>query len=141
MQRRLPCGRGLRCSAPAPVSLLACRAHTTTPGKVRVHVTKRVGKHSSVDAPAGVSLMHALRDIAKLDVEGTCEGGMVCGTCHVKLSPASFRRTDALSEREEDVLAKALDVQDTSRLACQVRLTPELDGLEVELPSYGANSV
>lgn len=84
----------------------------------------------------GLTLMEVLRDVAKLGVAGSCNGKMECGTCHVYLSEASFAKAPAASEREEDLLAKALDVRETSRLACQVELTEELDGLEVELPDY-----
>lgn len=83
-----------------------------------------------------MSLMHALRDVAKLGVAGSCNGSMECGTCHVYLSETSFAKAADASEREEDLLAKSLDVRETSRLSCQVVLTEELDGLEVELPRY-----
>ncbi|CAG9579429.1 ferredoxin, 2fe-2s-like protein [Leishmania major strain Friedlin] len=135
MHRRFILGHVLpRCMlALAPLS--ASRALSSAPGKVELRVKKRDGTHCHVYVPVGISLMHALRDVSKMDVEGTCNGAMVCATCHVKLSAASFKKIEGPSEVEEDVLARALDVEETSRLACQVDLTPELDGLEVELPS------
>ncbi|GET91256.1 adrenodoxin-like protein [Leishmania tarentolae] len=114
----------------------AARELSSVPGKIELLVKKRDGTQCRVRVPVGISLMHALRDVANMDVAGTCNGAMMCATCHVKLSAASFRKTEGPSEEEEDVLAKALDVQETSRLACQVKLTPELDGVEVELPPY-----
>ncbi|CAM42699.2 ferredoxin, 2fe-2s-like protein [Leishmania braziliensis MHOM/BR/75/M2904] len=134
-RRLLPGPPRPRCMA-APMPLSTSRAPKSTAGRVQVHVKKRDGTHCDVEVPVGLSLMQALRDVARLDVEGTCNGEMVCATCHVRLSATSFKRVAGPSEEEEDVLAKALDVKETSRLACQVDLTPEVDGLEVELPPY-----
>ncbi|KAK7201517.1 ferredoxin, 2fe-2s-like protein [Novymonas esmeraldas] len=126
----------LLCGVATSAPLAASHALYSTPGKIKVHVKKRDGSRCDIDVPVGISLMQALRDVARLDVEGTCDGEMVCATCHVYLSETSFAKLEGPSEDEEDVLAKALDVKDNSRLACQVDLTPELDGLEVELPSH-----
>lgn len=131
-------------SLTASAALFSSQAFYATPGKVKVHVTLRDGSRRDVDVPAGLSLMQALRDVAKLDVAGTCDGEMECCTCHVYLSASSFEKAGEPSEEEEDLLDKALDARDTSRLSCQVDLTQELDGLEVELPqsrSEGDNNV
>jgi 2Fe-2S ferredoxin len=37
---------------------------------------------------------------------------------------------------EEDMLDFAFDVRPTSRLSCQIRLKPELDGLTVRIPEH-----
>jgi ferredoxin-2, mitochondrial len=120
-------------------ALSSSTAYYSTPGKVKMHVKTRDGTHRDVYAPVGMSLMEVLRDIAKLDVAGSCDGRMECGTCHVYLSDASLEKVSAASEREEDLLAKVLEVRETSRLSCQVVLTAELDGLEVELPNYSSD--
>ena len=36
---------------------------------------------------------------------------------------------------EEDMLDLAVDLQPTSRLGCQIEVTPELDGLIVNIPN------
>jgi 2Fe-2S ferredoxin len=38
-----------------------------------------------------------------------------------------------MSDDEEAMLSEAFDVQDNSRLGCQIQITPEMEGLEVEL--------
>jgi 2Fe-2S ferredoxin len=38
-----------------------------------------------------------------------------------------------MSDDEDAMLAEAFNVRDNSRLGCQIHMTPELDGLEVEL--------
>ncbi|KPA74457.1 putative mitochondrial adrenodoxin-like protein,ferredoxin, 2fe-2s-like protein [Leptomonas pyrrhocoris] len=105
-----------------------------TPGRIKVHVKKRDGTHCDVDVPVGISLMQALRDVAKLEVAGTCDGEMECCTYHVYLLASSFAKAGEPSEAEQDLLDKAPDVRETSRLSCCVDLASDLDGIEVELP-------
>jgi ferredoxin len=132
MRRRLCCAL---CSIVGIVG--ASHAFYSTPGKVKVHVTTRDGTVCDFDAPEGVSLMQALRDVAKLDVLGTCDGELECCTCHVYLSKSSFTTAGEPSEDEQDLLDTAPDARANSRLSCQVDLTPELDGIDVGLPSSG----
>ncbi len=70
-----------------------------------------------------------------VNLEGACEGGMACSTCHVIVNEDWFARLDAASEEEEDMLDLAADLKPTSRLGCQILLTDVLDGLVVSLPS------
>lgn len=70
-----------------------------------------------------------------MPLEGTCEGQMACSTCHVIVAAADFARLPRASEEEEDMLDLAVGAGRTSRLSCQIVLTPELDGLTVSLPS------
>jgi ferredoxin len=69
-----------------------------------------------------------------LPLEGTCEGQMACSTCHVIVAPEWFDRLPRASEEEEDMLDLAAGACRTSRLACQIELTPDLDGLSVRVP-------
>ena len=69
-----------------------------------------------------------------IDIEGACGGSMACATCHVHVAEAWFDRLDPPSGEEEDMLDFAADLQWNSRLGCQIRLRPDLDGLVVELP-------
>ena len=89
---------------------------------------------TDVEANPGDSLL----DVAQahlMPLEGTCEGQMACSTCHVIVSAADFDRLPRASEEEEDMLDLAVGATRTSRLSCQIVLTPELDGLTVSLPS------
>ncbi|AJP71982.1 2Fe-2S iron-sulfur cluster-binding protein [Sphingomonas hengshuiensis] len=67
-------------------------------------------------------------------LEGTCEGQMSCSTCHVIVADEDFERLPRASEEEEDMLDLAVGATRTSRLACQILLTPDLDGLTVRMP-------
>ena len=74
------------------------------------------------------------QDLATQPLEGTCEGQMACSTCHVIVSADDFARLPPAVEEEEDMLDLAAGATRTSRLACQIVLTPALDGLTVRMP-------
>ncbi|MBW6525603.1 2Fe-2S iron-sulfur cluster binding domain-containing protein [Sphingomonas sp. RHCKR7] len=78
-----------------------------------------------------------LLDVARRDgqpLEGTCNGELACATCHVIVAAEDFDRLPPASEEEEDMLDLAPGARRTSRLACQIVLTPALDKLSVCLP-------
>ncbi len=89
---------------------------------------------SRVSCQPGVSLMEALRG-AGHPIEAACGGSLACATCHVILSDGDFAKVGEASEDEEDMLDQAFGVTRTSRLACQIMLTPELSPLRVRLPN------
>lgn len=72
-------------------------------------------------------------------LEGTCEGQMACSTCHVIVDADDFEKLPEATEMEEDMLDLAAGARRTSRLACQITLTQELDGLTVHIPSESRN--
>lgn len=87
-----------------------------------------------VEAEEGLRLL----EVAQADgqpLEGTCEGQMACSTCHVLIAPEDFARLPRASEEEEDMLDLAVGANRYSRLACQIILAPELDGITVRMPS------
>ena len=67
-------------------------------------------------------------------LEGTCEGQMACSTCHIIVAAEDFDRLPPATEEEEDMLDLALGATRTSRLACQIVLNDDLDGLTVKMP-------
>jgi ferredoxin len=99
---------------------------------IRVNFIGRDGTRS-VDAADGARLL----DVAQADgqpLEGTCDGDMACATCHVVIDPADFDRLPPAREEEEELLDLAHNATRTSRLACQIRLTPDLGALTVRIP-------
>ena len=76
---------------------------------------------------------------AREPLEGACEGVMACSTCHVIVADKDFGRLPQASEEEEDLLDLAAHACRTSRLACQIILTDELDELAVTIPPAARN--
>ncbi|NQV48089.1 MAG: 2Fe-2S iron-sulfur cluster binding domain-containing protein [Rhodospirillaceae bacterium] len=96
------------------------------------------GTRKEVDAPEGLSVMEIAHK-NDIDLEGACEGALACSTCHVIVSDDWFGKLDEATEEEEDMLDLAFGLTHTSRLGCQIKITPELDGLTVTLPSSTRN--
>jgi ferredoxin len=69
-----------------------------------------------------------------MPLEGTCEAQMACSTCHVVIANDWFDKLPPAVEDEEDMLDLAAGASRTSRLACQIILSDELDGLQVRIP-------
>lgn len=123
---------------------------------VKLHVKTGEEKNDQehiFESPVGVTLLQAVRDIGKLDIEAACDGTCACSTCHVILSPDSYRTilesnseacgtfestletgvNNEISEEEMDMLDLAPSLCETSRLACQVLLTEKLEGKDIFL--------
>ena len=93
---------------------------------------------AEVEAPAGTRLLD-LAQAHDQPLEGACEGAMACSTCHVLIAAADFARLPAPIDAEEDMLDFAYGVSRTSRLACQIWLTADLETLEVRMPPGSLN--
>jgi ferredoxin len=84
-----------------------------------------------------------LLDIAQandLEMEGACGGSCACSTCHVIVEAEDyFDKMPEPEDDENDMLDLAFGLTETSRLGCQVKMTKELNGLIVRLPSMTRN--
>jgi 2Fe-2S ferredoxin len=92
-----------------------------------------------VEAPLGLSVLE-IAHRNSVDIEGACEGSLACSTCHVIVDGAWFGKLAKPTEDEEDMLDLAFDLQETSRLGCQLIMTDALDGLVVKLPAGSRNA-
>jgi 2Fe-2S ferredoxin len=98
------------------------------------------GVKTNIDARSGISILE-IAQLNGIDVEGACEGGMACSTCHLIVDPDWFDRLEAASEEEEDMLDLAFGLTRTSRLGCQITLTENLDGIIFSLPNETNNLI
>lgn len=99
----------------------------------KITFIEKNGTPREVDAPLGLSVMEISHKHG-IDIEGACGGCLACATCHVIVHPDWIDRLPEKKEEEEDMLDLAFDLRKTSRLCCQILMTPELDGLIVALP-------
>jgi len=92
------------------------------------------GNRSEVDAKVGYSLMEAavINDVDGIDAD--CGGACACATCHVYLSSEWSEKVGPASELELEMLEVAEEVKPNSRLSCQVKITDQMDGMEVHTP-------
>ena len=92
------------------------------------------GARHEVEAQNGMSVMEAAIKNMVPGIDADCGGACACATCHVFVGPEWRERTGERSEMEEDMLDFAYDVQESSRLSCQIKVRDELDGLTVKVP-------
>ena len=105
---------------------------------MRMTFVEKDGTRREVEAPEGLSVLE-IAHRNKIDLEGACEGSLACSTCHVIVDPAWYGKLAEAMEEEEDMLDLAFGLTRTSRLGCQIIITPELDGLVVTLPAATRN--
>jgi ferredoxin len=104
--------------------------------KVTVHFKRPNGEVLTGTGKVGENLLDVVvNNNLDLDGFGACEGTLACSTCHLILKQEDY---DSLknppTDEELDMLDLAYGLTDTSRLGCQVFLTKDLDGLEVDVP-------
>lgn len=92
------------------------------------------GTRREVEAPLGHTVLEIAHDNGIDALEGTCGGSMACSTCHVVVEEPYFSCLGSPSEEEDEILDLAFGLERTSRLGCQIVITPDLDGLTVRLP-------
>ena len=95
---------------------------------------QRDGTDRSIDLGIGYSIMEGAVRNNMPGVDAECGGNCACATCHVYVDPAWTERVGEASMLEDSMLVLARDRRPNSRLSCQIRMTAELDGLQVEIP-------
>lgn len=101
-------------------------------------IEAKTGDRIAVACQTGKSVLDAALD-ANVDIEGACGGELACSTCHVILTKTLFDKLPSKTEEEEDMLDLAWGVSETSRLCCQIRICPLLEGAEFTVPSETNN--
>ena len=101
------------------------------------YITYNDEKHT-VEVQNGLTVMEGAvqNDIPGIDAD--CGGGMACATCHVYVKDVWFNKIPKKEDGEDDMLDMAFEPKTNSRLSCQIIVSDELDGLEVNIPSKQA---
>ena len=102
---------------------------------ITLKITDREGTTHEVQAPTdmAMNLMEVVRsyELAPEGTIGICGGMAMCASCQCYVK--SNHKLPEMTDDEDMMLAEAFHVEDNSRLGCQIQMTPEMDGLEVEL--------
>ncbi|GAB5387802.1 MAG: 2Fe-2S iron-sulfur cluster-binding protein [Alphaproteobacteria bacterium] len=99
---------------------------------VTIHVTDLTGETHDLQAPTGWRVMEVIRDY-DLPIKAECGGACSCATCHVYVDEDWFDKLSPATDEEMDMLDEAFDVEDNSRLSCQILTSEDLDGLKVTI--------
>jgi 2Fe-2S ferredoxin len=92
------------------------------------------GEARTVEVAVGLSVMEGSIRNNLPGIDADCGGACACATCHVFVDPAWRERTGTRSAIEDSMLEFAEGVEEGSRLSCQIKVTPDLDGLVVRTP-------
>ena len=102
---------------------------------INIKITDREGVTHEVQAPTdmNMNLMEVIRsyELAPEGTVGICGGMAMCASCQCYVK--SDHELPEMTDDEDAMLAEAFYVENNSRLGCQIHITPELEGLEVEM--------
>ena len=94
------------------------------------------GSTITAEVREGQNLMESAVAANVPRVIGECGGSLSCATCHVYVAPDWAAKTSDVGEFEDAMLDVAeAERQPTSRLSCQIKMSPALDGLTLIVPA------
>jgi ferredoxin len=105
---------------------------------ISIKITDRKGLTHEVKVPTdmGLNVMQVVQayELEPFGTVGMCGGKLMCPTCQCYVG----NDIDLPKKREEELntLSRLLHVKENSRLSCQISVTKELEGLEIELAPY-----
>jgi ferredoxin, 2Fe-2S len=92
------------------------------------------GTCREIAAEVGESAMEAARRNAVENIIAECGGSCICATCHVYVAPECEHLLAPPEAIERDTLDfTAEDVRPESRLSCQIKLSPDHEGLVLQV--------
>ena len=102
---------------------------------IKIKITDREGVTHDIDAPTdmNMNLMEVVRsyELAPEGTIGICGGMAMCASCQCYVK--SEHELPEMSDDEEAMLAEAFNVEDNSRLGCQLHISEDMEGLEEAL--------
>ena len=98
----------------------------------KINVTDREGNRHELDGPEGWRVMEVIRD-SGLPIKAECGGSCACATCHVYVDETWMHTLREANDEEIEMLDEAFEVDDNSRLSCQILVSKEIDGIELKL--------
>jgi 2Fe-2S ferredoxin len=96
-------------------------------------IISRDGAEKTIEGKPGWSVMEHIRDAGFDELLALCGGCCSCATCHVHVDPEWVQSLPAMSGDEDDLLDTTDHRVESSRLSCQIKFAPELDGLRVRI--------
>jgi 2Fe-2S ferredoxin len=104
---------------------------------IKINIQNSDGSVTTLEGPIdmGLSLMEFLKG-NEYDILATCGGMALCATCHVEVI-SGFDKLKTISDDEYAMLDTLPNITDTSRLSCQLKLSPEMDNITVKIMGDG----
>ena len=91
------------------------------------------GTKNEVEVEVGYSVMEGAINNNIEGIVAECGGACACATCHSYIDEAWLDKLTPMDDMEDSMLDAAFERKDNSRLACQIEVTEQLDGLLVHV--------
>ena len=101
---------------------------------IKINYIESDGSRREIEVEEGVNLMDAALDNMVPGIDGDCGGVCACATCHVHIDPAWVDKVGAMDANEDAMLELTDERNESSRLCCQLKASPQLDGLIMHTP-------
>ena len=99
-----------------------------------ITIISHEGEECFLEVDSGETIMSAAIDNGINAILAECGGACVCATCHCYIEFPWSDKLNPVSNAESELLDCVVERKDSSRLACQVKITEEYNGLVVKLP-------
>ena len=103
----------------------------------RAIYTDPSGVRHAVEVETGFTLMEGAFNQQIPGMIAECGGAAACGTCHAYISEDWRNRLPPVEDLEDAMLFMVEDRRENSRLTCQIHMTDELDGIELQIADNG----
>lgn len=100
---------------------------------ITIYIEQEDSLFQPLEIPLGVEL--SLMEVLKGEgypIEATCGGMALCATCHIEVLEG-FDDLHEESDEELDMLDSLPNLTDESRLSCQLKIAPELNGIKLRI--------
>lgn len=101
---------------------------------VKIVYIEHDGTEHQVDVDEGLSVMEGAVNNMVPGIDADCGGACACATCMVYVPQEWLAKLDPKEDMEETMLEFAERAQENSRLSCQIKVTPALEGMAVTMP-------
>lgn len=107
----------------------------------RFTLQTRDGEQREIKGKDGATLLKAIRKSGVEELEARCSGGCACATCHVYITHPDGAALPEVGIGESRMLSTSSNRTLASRLSCQVKLAPELEGMHVTIAPEDLNDI
>jgi len=100
---------------------------------VTFYVEDLEGQRTPIEVPTdmNLNLMEVLK-ASEYGIQATCGGMALCATCHIEMLEG-HEAIGEVTDAELDILDTLPEATDDSRLACQIRVTDQLEGAVIRI--------
>jgi 2Fe-2S ferredoxin len=98
------------------------------------YITADAQPHT-LEVDSGLSVMQGAVNNGIEGIDADCGGSAACATCHVHVAREWIQRLPAPSDDERSMLELTVDVDESSRLSCQIKVNDSVTGLVVHIPA------